>query len=373
MKKFSVALPKKSTHGRGFTLIELLVVIAIIAILIALLLPAVQQAREAARRTQCKNNLKQLGLACHNFHDTYNRFPPNGNGWWDDASGFNNGSLSGINLDNSPSFGNLVMILPYMEQANVYNALVQSRGMETHGLATATVGSYKGAEGAPYYNTADWDVSQTRFPMLECPSDTQTANTGRIFWLYNRECDEAASPWGVGGIWFGSVDSQAAGMTNYIGVGGNMNAVELTTSNTPCGAHTLPELGDTNGDGVADYANYKALKGIFGSARKKVSFRDITDGTTNTLLYGESTGGKAWGHAWVTINWVPVGLMNKPGAQQAETATTSIGRNTFNSFHTGGQQFCMADGSVRFISENIAIGTLRLLAGMQEGGVIGDF
>ena len=374
MKKFSTALPKKSTHGRGFTLIELLVVIAIIAILIALLLPAVQQAREAARRTQCKNNLKQLGLAAHNHHDTYNQFPTNGNAGWDDIAGFNNAGPSGINLDNSPVFGNLVFILPYIEQANVYNQLLKSRGFYTHASSTATVGVNKGVEGEPFYFiNEDWATSQTKMPMFECPSDTQSATTGRLFWLFNRDCDEATLPWSVGGIWFGAADSQAAGMTNYIGVGGNMNAIELTSSGTPCPAHTVPEHGDVNGDGVADYRDFKALKGVFGSARKKVSFRDITDGTSNTLLYGESTGGKAWGHAWLTINWVPVGLMAKPGAQQAELATGSIGRNTFNSFHTGGQQFCLADGSVRFISENIAIGTLRLLAGMQEGGIVGEF
>ena len=369
MKKFSTALPKKSTHGRGFTLIELLVVIAIIAILIALLLPAVQQAREAARRTQCKNNLKQLGLACHNFHDTYNRFPCNGNAGWLDIAGFNNNLITGINLGNSPTFGNLVFILPYLEQANLYNKLVQSRGLEDHGcnLASATTyGNYKPVEGQPWYNTVDWTTSQTKMPMFECPSDPQVATTGRAFWLYNASCEA------VGIIWFGAVDSQAAGMTNYIGVGGNMNAIELTSSGTACPAHTNPERVDVNGDGVADFVNYKEMKGVFGSARKKVNMRDITDGSSNTLLYGESTGGKNWGYAWITINWLPVFQMGSAAAQQGESSAGN-GWANFNSWHTGGQQFCMADGSVRFISENIAIGTLRLLAAMQDSRVIGEF
>src|SRR3954454_25192238 len=109
-----------STVRRGFTLIELLVVIAIIAILIALLLPAVQQAREAARRTQCKNNLKQIGLALHNYHDTCNSFPP---GWI-------NTWASNPPRSNFPgnSWGWNAMILPMMDQGNVYNQINWSVG-----------------------------------------------------------------------------------------------------------------------------------------------------------------------------------------------------------------------------------------------------
>ena len=100
---------------RGFTLIELLVVIAIIAVLIALLLPAVQQAREAARRTQCKNNLKQLGLACHNYLDNYKQFPQNY-----DGRGFLENSGQGWQ-GGTGCFGWLVMSLPYLDQAPLYN------------------------------------------------------------------------------------------------------------------------------------------------------------------------------------------------------------------------------------------------------------
>ena len=102
-----------SRKRSAFTLIELLVVIAIIAILIALLLPAVQQAREAARRTQCKNNLHQLGLALHNYHDVYNQFP---------ITCFNN-SGPGLNWSDSSRGTYLVRLLPYIEQAALFNAL----------------------------------------------------------------------------------------------------------------------------------------------------------------------------------------------------------------------------------------------------------
>ncbi|MEZ6124220.1 MAG: DUF1559 domain-containing protein [Planctomycetaceae bacterium] len=105
---------RKGSLHRGFTLIELLVVIAIIAILIALLLPAVQQAREAARRTQCKNNLKQLGLALHNYHDVHNCFLT---GWWD------RWSATGANVGNDGHWGWGTYLLPYMDQAPLYNQL----------------------------------------------------------------------------------------------------------------------------------------------------------------------------------------------------------------------------------------------------------
>lgn len=127
----------KARKHRGFTLIELLVVIAIIAILIALLLPAVQQAREAARRTECKNNLKQIGLAIHNYHDNFNTIPP---GW----IGTNNFSWS-------------VMLLPYVEQSNLYNAL---------NFLTAFV-------------TTDTNL-QAVLPAFRCASDTGSASFNGI-------------------------------------------------------------------------------------------------------------------------------------------------------------------------------------------------
>jgi len=130
----------KARKHRGFTLIELLVVIAIIAILIALLLPAVQQAREAARRTECKNNLKQIGLALHNYHDSFGSFPPG----WVSAGGVNN-------------FGWSVFIFPQIEQNNVYSAL--------NFLAA--------------YTTADTNL-QAPLPAFRCASDTGSANFGGL-------------------------------------------------------------------------------------------------------------------------------------------------------------------------------------------------
>lgn len=133
--------PKK----RAFTLIELLVVIAIIAVLIALLLPAVQQAREAARRTQCKNNIKQLGLAMHNYHDTYNRLPC--------------GAFTGIGGTDTAGMVWLRSLLPNIDQANSFNQWNYAQ-------------DYYGAAGAtPNTNI---NIVRTLFPALLCPSDTPT-------------------------------------------------------------------------------------------------------------------------------------------------------------------------------------------------------
>jgi prepilin-type N-terminal cleavage/methylation domain-containing protein/prepilin-type processing-associated H-X9-DG protein len=133
----------KARKHRGFTLIELLVVIAIIAILIALLLPAVQQAREAARRTECKNNLKQIGIALHNYHETFNCFPP---GW-----------IAGTATGTPNGFGWSIHILPFIEQVNLYNAL--------NFLTT--------------YTTADTNLS-TLIPAFRCASDTGTATINGV-------------------------------------------------------------------------------------------------------------------------------------------------------------------------------------------------
>jgi len=162
----------KMQRKRGFTLIELLVVIAIIAILIALLLPAVQQAREAARRTQCKNNLKQLGIALHNYHDTYNMFCMGQGGTGGAAHG---GSPDPLLNNNSCNSG-FVMLLPFMEQGPLWTDIAKGRDRDGQGAAPA--GGWRPFGPVPW--NSDFDPYRAQLPGLQCPSDVKILGGGNI-------------------------------------------------------------------------------------------------------------------------------------------------------------------------------------------------
>jgi len=161
MRNWNVPYPKPN-EPRGFTLIELLVVIAIIAILVALLLPAVQQAREAARRSSCKNNLKQLGIALHNYHDTHSVFPP---GWMHPGISAT-GTASGDNDLGVWSWS--TMVLPYVEQSAVYDALQPG---QYYPPPTTDTGNSGGVD-ATYPGTQRLSAAQTKINTFLCPSST---------------------------------------------------------------------------------------------------------------------------------------------------------------------------------------------------------
>ena len=296
---------------RGFTLIELLVVIAIIAILIALLLPAVQQAREAARRTQCKNNLKQLGLALHNYAETYRCFPPQ--------------YIYNPSTPTAACWGWAVGVLPYLEQTGTYNLLNSGQRTVTNAMADLTARA----------------AMKTRMGALRCPTDISP--------------DELSSQ---------AVGGQTTSRSNYPGV---------------------------NGDGPRCYkqspnSNYRP--GIFHSRNVGVLLRDITDGTSNTLMVGERAGLEKFRNDNTYTHWVglshgdqdgsgfqgPLEIVGSTGFHMHTNPAVNFGfKSWFGSRHTGGAQFVLADGSVRFLSENVDIATYKSLSVMADGLALGEF
>jgi prepilin-type N-terminal cleavage/methylation domain-containing protein len=321
-----------STRRRhGFTLIELLVVIAIIAVLIALLLPAVQQARESARRTQCKNNLKQLGLALHNYHDTFNVFPPlaiaPGVGGYEALGGPTSTPIIPKQLNVS----GLLLLAPYLDQAPLYNAWNFNNAASwsyVYGLYSA--GS---VQGNPDVNAA---LSKTKLNVLKCPSDP-----GADFYT---------------------------GADHYYGISAN-NAGGFRTNYAMCA--TFLEYYYQHYWNAQDLKNRRA----FGSD-KGTNMRDWSDGTSNCVVMSEQTREKYNGAlgGWTYVCHVNLGIdfvgpYLGPGQYWAWTkinawtynndpSTYLYGRlgqwSSPGSVHTGGVQVLMGDGAVRFISENIA-------------------
>ncbi|QDT54749.1 Type II secretion system protein G precursor [Caulifigura coniformis] len=331
---------------RGFTLIELLVVIAIIAILIALLLPAVQQAREAARRSQCKNNLKQFGLALHNYHDTFGVFPYAST--FSDADATN--PVPSTYLRGNPSSTWFRAVLPYIDQAPLFNQLDPNRSVND---ATAGVG------GVINRNL----IASRFFEVATCPS-SPLARTGKT-----------ASGGNFSDV---SVPTQE-GM--YRPVGGPMrnDGGAKDCNNQAFCWKTNPT--DINAGWSYPYRNASGTRGMFARGVQRISIAHVTDGTTNTFLLGESKPhfnqfGSAWAHN------VPMSLFHlKLNSSFLRTLELNMGAGTGTtvswqdgtghaSYHTGGAHFVMADGSVQFISENIDYVTYCNLGDRTDGQAV---
>ena len=324
---------------RAFTLIELLVVIAIIAILIALLLPAVQQAREAARRTQCKNNLKQLGLAIHNYHDAFGMFPISFDGtltWPTSPPGQDVPDFLGSSW--------ITAALPYLDQAPLYNQIAPH-------LTNATVVGTSGF-GHPVVTTG----ARTVLPVLICPSNPQA----KIF----RGClTNSANPFGATD--FASAEHYDGARTDYVG---NMGFV--WTDWKDCG-----DAGHRNNAKWAsshwvqsyehDWDGYPQIRGCFWG-RGSASIAQIPDGTSTTVAIFENHHWKGTSNGKImysSINrdalWIaPFGPI-KSGESVNKATPTDWGDprcSGFQSIHTGGAHALMADGAARFVSENIGTG-----------------
>lgn len=325
----------RKTKFRGFTLIELLVVIAIIAILIALLLPAVQQAREAARRTQCKNNLKQYGLAIHNYNDTYGQLPGNGlgTGW-------------GRNW--------VVSILPYADQAPLFNQWVfNGQDVGWHG------------DNPGYLPNADnYDGKQIAW--MICPSNPIPTIMTRFG--NGRTTLPAASYMGING---------AAPLGNYQPAQGTdwergVNDWGITSRaglilNNSCARMRDCTDGLSNTVLVGEESNW--TQNAAGTTKA-----DARPGATWGWAMGTHQGWGPWvgGGGVTTIRYAPnsrsLGLEGCINTTEHQRGNTPL-----NSAHTGGVHILMGDGTVRFISDNINMTTLTYLCVAADLQTVGEF
>jgi len=362
-------------RARGFTLIELLVVIAIIAILIALLLPAVQQAREAARRTQCRNNLKQIGLALHNYHDVYGMFTYK-KGGSDTALSASDTSRYTANYARKSG---LVALLPYIDQAPYYNKI------DAGDPTTVGAGGFVVAPGgpAPWSGWAGWNQG---VPGYKCPSDSPKFNTARGYSNYAfcvgdivngnlnattsnglfclRTCygtrdvtdgtsntiafsERVAANFGIGGL--GTPSIREGTLTNI---------AAITTNPGACLAAAAPIVSG------GFYTNGSAVKGKFSSVwqdgqSENVAFLTVL--APNNVSCTNDTNGNA------------------------DSGSPLL---SASSLHAGGVNCLMADGAVKFISDSIDTGNLGVAAtfggkspygvwgalGTRAGGeTVGDF
>ncbi|MEP3479793.1 MAG: DUF1559 domain-containing protein [Fuerstiella sp.] len=328
----------------GFTLIELLVVIAIIAILVSLLLPAVQQAREAARRTQCKNNLKQFGLALHNYHDVYNRFCSRQTGSGTTASGGMRGRMSGFTA-----------ILPFLEQKNLYETMVSENAAPWANLPSlnmklsafmcpSDVGERQPAGGGPRGLISYAMCSGDAIEKSVFEPEERTGNT------FNR-------PMPNRGIFGRMVCYRMRDITD-----GTSNTIAYSERQRPNdvrgkGMPAVEAAGDETAFSPLTCAAY------FGGTRYIDSAIMFTQDTSPGYRWAD---GSAFFNAMSTI-LPPNGATCLIGDAAWQTGGGHYGPGlwTATSEHTGGVQVTLADGSVRFISENIDTGNLSVNAPLR--------
>lgn len=327
----------------GFTLIELLVVIAIIAILVALLLPAVQQAREAARRSSCKNNLKQVGLALHNYHDLFTCFPPGGVA--PDSDGRRGASW-------------LVRILPMMEQSAAYDQITFD---DTDWTMQGT------------RLNRNWAVTnQLRVDSFNCPSSPLPSTRVQTT---NAETQALGAP-----------DEIEYQLVNYVGIAGSYDRGSDMNCCPDPSAWTSYYRSNYNG----------VLISVDDLSRGPAKMKDLGDGTSNTVMVGEQSdyrvrlddvkedkracnhdggpwsagaGGSAGWWLNMTVIRSAINAKNANNGQEQPYFRHTL----ITSPHGGGAQFAFADGSVHFLSENVDFTILTRVSDKADGQPLGQF
>jgi prepilin-type N-terminal cleavage/methylation domain-containing protein/prepilin-type processing-associated H-X9-DG protein len=342
----------RSARPRAFTLIELLVVIAIIAILIGLLLPAVQKIRDAANRMSCSNNLKQIGLALHNHHDTFGTLPPGG------MQTGTNGTRCYTNW--------AVEILPFVEMDNLYKRYRQLEFNETAN------------------NNA---VGRERVKTYECPSDPlrgllerpQTGPGNGLQWMHGSYRAVSGRSGAIGRAFWDTFEAQFWPPNNTMypewrgalhGTSAAYNGVPAQNASGPGGA-PLSQMGGPE------------------------TFASVSDGLSNTLMVGEWTsrpgtvpsgfddaGTQAtrratfWAYTYASYNQSSISTESRVLNNDYVRCVTTPGqggsnpcKRSFGSFHTGGMNFVMCDGSVKFIRSNVDINLLAFMATISDGQI----
>jgi prepilin-type N-terminal cleavage/methylation domain-containing protein/prepilin-type processing-associated H-X9-DG protein len=345
---------------RAFTLVELLVVIAIIGILVALLLPAVQAAREAARRAQCVNNLKQMGLACLNYHDAKKHFPISVHSA---GTGIEEKDIEGKLLSQQPSLastgysgaGWITHALPYFEEQSLYDALAPGFVGPVGTFATGGVGRGMGKAVVRQY------VAQ-QLPAFTCPSDDSARlSTDQFYWDGILVATTSYKGNAGDGI-------LAAGLGPTAGLQGYDGSSALWFDNPNFSLYR--EQGSPNSHNCVDANGIMFRNSYF----RPVPIRKITDGTSKTFLAGECVVSQDFHSAayfsdgdWATCG-IPLNRFNFVNTvlelKNPNLVNTLRG---FKSLHPGGANFAQCDGSVAFVQEGVSVQIYRS-SGTRAGG-----